>query len=677
MFCRSRLLRAAMLVLTIALGNSSAVAEVTANQIAVPRAPMGWATWNSFASNISYAVVKAQVDAFVAAGLPAAGYRYINIDEGWWKGTRDGNGNITVDATQWPGGMTAIVNYIHSKGLKAGIYTDAGKSGCGYYFPTPSTQPAYAGTGIEGHELQDAVQFQNWGFDFVKVDWCGGQAEKLDPQTTYTRISNAITAATATTGRPMVLSLCDWGVNQPWNWAPGLGAIWRTSTDIVLFGNAPSTGNMLFNFDQTLHPTAQHTGYYNDPDMMMVGMPGFSAAQNQTHMGLWAIVGAPLIAGNNLTQMTASTTAILTNSKVIAIAQDPRGLQGVKVAEDSSGLQVYSKILSGAGNRAVLLLNRTSAAAPITVRWADIGLSAVAAVQDAWSGTGLGSPATGYTASVAAGASVLLTVAGTETAGVTYEAEATGNTLSGTAVVASCANCSGGSEVNHVGKGATLRFNGINAAAAGVNLATVAYMNGDSVARTATLQVNGQVPTTASFPPTGSWSTPGTVSLLLSLAKGSTNTITFSNANSWTPDFDAVAIQPINGTNGVALVGKQSGRCLDIPDNSIVDATQANLWDCNGGPNQTLSVTSRSELSLGSNKCLDAYNNGTTNGTKVVIWSCNGQTNQKWSFNSNGTVTNQLSGLCLDVTSNGSTNGTPLQLWACVPGSLTQQWLRR
>jgi hypothetical protein len=675
MRCPSRLLRAAMLMLTLALGSSSAVAEVTANQIAVPRAPMGWATWNSFASSISYSIVKAQVDAFVAAGLPAAGYRDINIDEGWWKGIRDGNGNMTVNATQWPGGMIAIVNYIHSKGLKAGIYTDAGKNGCGYYFPT--TQPAYAGAGIEGHELQDALQFQNWGFDFVKVDWCGGQAENLDPQTTYTRISNAIAAATATTGRSMVLSLCEWGINQPWNWGPGLATMWRTSTDVLFWGNTPSTVNMLSNFDQTLHPAAQHTGYYNDPDMMMVGMPGLSAAQNQMHMGLWAIVGAPLIAGNNLTQMTAATTAILTNNKVIAIAQDSRGLQGVKVAEDSSGLQVYSKILSGAGNRAVLLLNRTSTAAPITVRWADIGLNAVTAVQDAWSSSGLGSPALGYTASVPAGASILLSIAGTETAGVTYEAEAAGNTLSGTAVVASCVNCSGGSEVNFVGNGAALTFNGVNAAAAGVNLATVAYVNGDTAVRTATLQVNGQVPTTVSFPSTGSWSTPGTVSLLLSLAKGSTNTITFSNASGWTPNFDAVAIQPINGTNGVALAGKQSGRCLDIPGNGIVNATQADLWDCNGGANQTLTVTSRSELALYGNKCLDAYNNGTTNGTKVIIWSCNGQTNQKWSFNSNGTVTNQLSGLCLDVAAYGTTNGTPLQLWTCIAGSVTQQWVRK
>jgi hypothetical protein len=554
MFYPSGLLRAVVLMLAYVLGSASVLADVTANQIAVPTAPMGWATWNSMASNISYASVKAQVDAFVAGGLPAAGYRDINIDEGWWQGTRDSKGNITVDTTEWPGGMTAIVNYIHSKGLRAGIYTDAGKSGCGFYFPTPATRPAYAGTGIEGHELQDAVQFQQWGFDFVKVDWCGGHVEKLDPQTTYTRISNALAAASATTGHAMVLSICDWGDNQPWDWSPGLATMWRTSTDILYWGNAPSTAIMLFNFDQTLHPAAQHTGYYNDPDMMMVGMPGLSTAQNQMHMGLWAIAGAPLIAGNNLTRMTAATLAVLTNRKVIAIDQDPRGLQGVKVAEDSSGLQVYSKILSGAGNRAVLLLNRNADAAPISVRWADIGLSTVTAVQDVWSNSALGSPALGYTANVPAGASVLLTVAGSEITGTTYEAEATGNTLSGTAAVTSCIKCSGGSEIKLVGKGATLTFNSLNAAAAGLNLVTVAYVNGDAVARTATLQVNGQVATSVSFPPTGSWNTPGTVSLLLHLDQGSGNTITLSNASGWAPDFDAVEIQPITGTNGVAMV---------------------------------------------------------------------------------------------------------------------------
>lgn len=197
---------------------------------------MGWASWNTFASQIDATVIKAQTDAFVAAGLPAAGYQYVNIDEGWWTGTRDSSGNITVDSAQWPGGMSAIVNYIHGKGLKAGIYTDAGKDGCGYYYPTPSTTTAWPGTGSEGHYQQDFTQFEQWGFDYVKIDWCGGKVEGLDPQTTYTAISTALAAATATTGHPMVLSICEWGEGNPWNWGAGTGAQWRTSTDIFYYG---------------------------------------------------------------------------------------------------------------------------------------------------------------------------------------------------------------------------------------------------------------------------------------------------------------------------------------------------------------------------------------------------------------------------------------------------------
>ena len=312
---------------------------------------------------------------------PRPATTYINIDEGWWQGTRDSAGNITVDEAEWPGGMKAIADYIHSKGLKAGIYTDAGKDGCGYYFPTG--RPAAPGSGSEGHYEQDMLAFSRWGFDFVKVDWCGGDAEGLDPKTTYQAISDAVAEATATTGRPLALSLCNWGYSNPWNWAPGMGPMWRTSTDIFFHGGTPSYSNVLTAFDRNMHPTAQHTGYYNDPDMMVVGMDGLTAAQNRSHMNLWAISGAPLLAGVDLTTLTTESTNILTNPEVIAVDQDPRGLQGVEVAEDTTGLQVYGKVLSGSGNRAVVLLNRTSTTQNMTVRWSDLGLTnASATVRD-------------------------------------------------------------------------------------------------------------------------------------------------------------------------------------------------------------------------------------------------------------------------------------------------------
>jgi len=666
----------AWMMLAMALaGERFAVADVTSNQIAVPRPAMGWASWNSLASQIDEATIRAQVDAFVAAGLPAAGYRYINIDEGWWQGARDSAGNIAIDAAQWPSGMAGIAAYIHSKGLLAGIYTDAGKNGCGFYFPTPSDVPPAPNTGSEGHYAQDMTQFARWGFDFVKVDWCGGDAEGLDPQTTYQAISAGVVAATAATGHPLTLSICEWGRQNPWNWGAGTGAMWRTSNDIIFFGQSATLGQVLANFDQGLHPVAQHTGYVNDPDMLTVGMPGLSAAQARTEMSLWAMSGAPLLAGNNMVTMSAATAAILKNPEVVAIDQDPRGLQGAKIAEDSAGVQVYGKVLSGSGRRAVVLLNRTSSAATITVRWADLGLTAApASVRDVWAGSATNGVATSYSTAVPANDSVLLTIAGTEVSATTYEAEGPGNTRAGATANASCAACSGGSAVGSIGNGSanTLAFEGVAASSAGLAVATIAYVNGDAVARTATLKVNGQAPTTVAFPPTGSWTTPGTVSVIVSLAAGS-NTLAWSNAVSWAPDLDAIAISPLPGTAGTAVRGAQSGRCLDVNDSTISNGIQAQLWDCHGGTNQTWTYTARKQLVVYGNKCLDASSNGTTNGTQVILWDCNGQTNQQWNLNDNGTITGVQSGLCLDASGAGTANGTRIILWACGTGT-NQLW---
>jgi hypothetical protein len=400
------------------IGPSSAAAaaaspEPTAATVATP--PMGWASWNSFAAQINYTVIKAQVDAVVSTGMKDAGYTYVNIDEGWWQGTRDSAGKITVDTDEWPGGMAAIVDYIHAKGLKAGIYTDAGRDGCGYYYPTG--RPAAPGSGSENHYDQDFLQFSQWGFDFVKVDWCGGSAEGLNARSAYQAISTAIDRATARTGRPMVLSICNWGEQSPWDWAPSISTMWRTSQDIIYWGQSPAMDRVLANFDAAQHPSAQSAGHYNDPDMLIVGMPGFTAAQNRTHLSLWAISGAPLLAGNKLTEMNSDTKAVLTNREVLAVDQDPLGRQGVKVAEAQSGLQVYGKTLSGTGRRAVVLLNRTGSAAGITARWSDLGLTGSATVRNLWAAADLGAFSAGYTTTVPGHEAVLLTVTGTEGAG--------------------------------------------------------------------------------------------------------------------------------------------------------------------------------------------------------------------------------------------------------------------
>jgi hypothetical protein len=230
------------------------------------------------------------------------------------------------------------------------------------------------------------LQFEKWGFDYVKVDWCGGFGT-LDAATQYGQIRDAIASATAQTGHPMVLSICEWGVSDPWNWAPTTGNLWRTSTDVN-----PNWSSVLKNFDSgTLHPDAQAPGAYNDLDMMEVGNAGLSATESQSHFSLWAIAGAPMIAGNNITTMSSATQQVLTNSEVIAVDQDPLGLQGIKVSEPASGLQVWSKVLSTPGQRAVALLNRTSATAALTVQWNSLGLGTGSAqVRDLWAHSLLG-----------------------------------------------------------------------------------------------------------------------------------------------------------------------------------------------------------------------------------------------------------------------------------------------
>ncbi|MER7283242.1 RICIN domain-containing protein [Dactylosporangium sp. NPDC000244] len=665
---RLYVLTLAVLLTALGLTNVTPPELVAATQVSVPAPAMGWASWNSFAANINAAVIKRQADAMVSSGLAGAGYTYVNIDEGWWQGTRDAAGNITVDTNEWPGGMAAIADYIHAKGLKAGIYTDAGRDGCGYYYPTG--RPAAPGSGSEGHYAQDMLQFARWGFDFVKVDWCGGSAEGLDPQAAYRSISAAVAQATAATGRRLLLSVCDWGVQGPWDWAPGLAPMWRTSTDIIYWGQTANQSMVLTNFDRGLHPAAQHTGFVNDPDMMIAGMPGLGAAQNRTHLNLWAISGAPLLLGADLSTLDATTVAALKNADVVAADQDPRGLQGVKVAEDSSGRQVFGKMLSGTGRRAVVLLNRTGSAATMTVRWADLGLTAATAtVRNAWTGQSTGA-ATSYSTSVPANDSVFLTVTGTEAAASTYEAEAAGNTRTGSAASAACAGCSGGTKVGNVGNGATLRFNGIASANGGWAVATVAYVNGDTATRTATVQVNGRPSTVVAFPPTGSWTTAGSVSITVPLTPG-TNTMTFANAGAWAPDLDAVEVRALAGP--LPVTGAQSGRCADVDAASTTNGAKVQLWDCNNQVNQGWALTGAGQLKVYGGKCLDAFGNGTANGTTVDIWDCNNQTNQQWTLGTDGTVRGVQSGLCLDAYNNGTANGTKLVLWAC-NGQANQRW---
>jgi hypothetical protein len=349
------------------------------------------------------------------------------LENGQWRSE-----TILVDAKRWPaiaagdkpGDMANIVRYIHSLGLKAGIYTDAGKDGCSMY---PDLGPAYFHVGSEGHFEQDFLQFAKWGFDFVKVDWCGGDKENLSADLQYGEIARAIGRAQQITGKRLYYSICNWGKQSPWTWGPGVGGstqdIWRVSEDIVapVVANSPNAerkvafDKMLRNFDQGVHPEAQHTGYYNDPDMMVLGMPGLTTEQNRLHMSLWAVSGAPIIIGADLTKLDADTSTILNDKEAVAIDQDPLGLQGFKVKEISFGLEVWSKFLSEPGSRAVLLLNRTYFPAPMSVNLEDLGLiGGKADVHDVWAHKDSAFANGSFSATVPAQGGLLLLIRGKE-----------------------------------------------------------------------------------------------------------------------------------------------------------------------------------------------------------------------------------------------------------------------
>jgi len=531
-------------VAMVLLPKLAAAEPASARQIPVPLPPLGWSSWNSFSNTVDAQIVMAQAKAMAANGMQKAGYQYINIDEGWWLGKRDADGNIVVDEKAWPalaegdkpGDMANIVRFIHGLGLKAGIYTDAGRDGCSLY---PDLGNMYFNTGSEGHYEQDFLQFARWGFDYVKVDWCGGARENLDPAVQYAEIARAIGRAEEATGHRLYLSICEWGQQSPWTWAANVGGleadIWRTSGDIVdpiVSGGKNSARKagfekMLANFDQGIHPDAQHTGFYNDPDMMVIGMPGFSDAQNRVHMSLWAISGAPLLVGADLAKLSPETLAMLINPAVLSVDQDALGLQAVKVAEPAKGQEVWVKPLAKPGSRAVLLLNRTAAAQKIAAGWKDLGFApgTQPTIRNAWTGEELTS-SDSLSAQVPAGDAVFILVQGTESPAKTYQPEKSPRS---------------GAKTQTICRGCDLRFNHVGSGAPWAQV-RIRYTNPDKAVRFVELRVNGQVATRIGFPPTGL--NPGVVTIEALLDRqGETNALSFSALRDPGPAIDSITVK--------------------------------------------------------------------------------------------------------------------------------------
>jgi len=321
-----------------------------------PTPPMGWNSWNTFQTNINEQLVKGIADVMVSSGMKDAGYTYLVLDDGWMAMERNAKtGDLIPDPKKFPNGLKPVIDYVHSKGLKFGLYNCAGTKTCAGY------------PGTRGYEYQDARFYASLGTDYLKFDWCN--TEGINAKEAYTTMSKALKAA----GRPIVFSLCEWGDHQPWRWAEPIGQLWRTTGDITAqfdaikdYGNWHANGVMtIVDLQDTLRRYAG-PNHWNDPDMLEVGN-GLTPAQNRSHFSLWSILAAPLIAGNDLRSMTEETRSVLTNKDVIAVNQDVLGIQGFRYTNKDS-VQTWFKPLAD-GDWAICIVNRSSVSKPIEFNW--------------------------------------------------------------------------------------------------------------------------------------------------------------------------------------------------------------------------------------------------------------------------------------------------------------------
>lgn len=321
---------------------------------------MGWSSWNKFQCNIDEDIIKSIADAMVSSGLKDAGYTYINIDD-CWHGKRDADGFIQADPKHFPNGIKALADYVHARGLKLGIYSDAGSETC-------AGRP-----GSLGHEYQDALQYARWGIDYLKYDWCN--TTNINAQGAYQLMRDALQAA----GRPIFFSMCEWGDNHPWRWAKGIGDSWRIGPDIwCSFDSTRIFPTYIqcsvidcINRNDSLRSYAG-PGHWNDPDMLEVGN-GLSVNQDRAHFTMWCMMASPLILGNDVRNMSDETKAILTNKDLIAIDQDKLGVQGLRFLI-REGLEYWFKPLSN-GDWAMTIFNPTRHPLSCSLNWQDFNLT--------------------------------------------------------------------------------------------------------------------------------------------------------------------------------------------------------------------------------------------------------------------------------------------------------------
>jgi alpha-galactosidase len=675
-----------------------AASALTASALA-PTPPMGWNNWAHYGcklnnpyqghTGINEALFKTVADNLVSSGLAAKGYTTVTVDDCWMNG-RDAAGELKADATTFPSGMKALGDYLHSKGLKFGIYQDAGTYTC-----TGQTSSGASSTSGD-HFYQDTATFAAWGVDFIKLDGCNvyvpaGQSKLKVYQDAYQKFSDAIAA----TGRPMVFSVSEpayfyIGVADKAEWYDSLassqkaGQLWREGTDIAMWTPTTTTGSargsMTGNYNYNW-PLARYSGpgSWNDPDFVLAGDNSLTLDQQKTQFALWSMMASPLIVSNDAAKLVdATTVGILGNDRIVAVDQDPLGVAATVVARTSTA-DVLSRPLAN-GDRAFALNNRTGATATLSTTLAQIGYTTAPGctytVTNLWDGTTSTSTGTAaFSASVVAYGTAIYRVSSPYGCGtvkpatlVTGPINSKGGCVSVAATVGSVAapaKCSGSATQRFSLKGdGTIRSSGICLAATGGSGTVVQAATCDTAATTQQW----------SYTTTGNLKNASN-NLCLDIRGGVTGTRldTYTCGTSQANQVFQVPVTQATGAVHVNTTGSGQGTCLTVQGGATTDGTNVLSSTCDGSASQNWTAPGDGTLRL-AGKCLDDYASGGV-GSKLIVWSCHGGTNQKWSYALNGNLVNGLpSALCAGVRGAVTTSGAQVELQTCGYNLATQLW---
>ncbi|MBR5657203.1 MAG: alpha-galactosidase [Prevotella sp.] len=540
---------------------------------------MGWSSWNTYGVNINENLIKRQADAMVSKGLKDVGFNHINIDDGFFGGRDKNTGELKIHKTRFPNGLKPVADYIHSRGLKAGIYSDAGANTCGNYY-NGDTQSV--DVGFYNYDQHDAdFYFNECGFDFIKVDFCGGDAPQnsqrlaLDPQERYTAISQAI----KNTGRTDVrLNVCRW--NYPGTWVSDVAFSWRTTPDIN-----NSWGSVKGILAENLYMSAYcHDGHFNDMDMLEVGR-SLSTEEDKTHFGMWCIMSSPLLIGCDMTSIKASALNLLKNTELIALNQDPLYLQAY-VAGLSNGCHILVKdieVLNGT-KRAFAIYNPNDATKTVTLKFSQIDLDGKVKLRDVFAKQDVGEFEEQYEVTVPShGTRIYVAEAETRLERTRYEAETAyisdyqelkNNQAEQTGIYESASYCSAGYKAGWLGQSEQndLQWRNVYSDNGGKYRLTVAYISGEN--RNITISVNGKKVQTVSVN-SGGWQTVGKRSVDINLEKGC-NVVRLSNPTAWMPDIDYMELKLIESAdiNNVSMSATTDNRTYDLQGRPV-DASQA------------------------------------------------------------------------------------------------------